>query len=291
MYGSSEQMGMLWCEVIFPQGLLERCEMGCGTCRNNGLELAPLLERHVDRSPFHTPLFTAIVHKYPTILPRLLDPSDGLLLTPALSAEHLLLTSGVGQELAGADPSMQQVVPSGQPAVPDGQHLLPNGQLPVPSGQHNVPSVQLPVPNGQPPLPSGQPAVPNGQEVMPCGPHPLPGRQQVEPSGQLPVPSGQPDVPSGQHSLPTVGQPAGREFVREPRPGQTESLSLLMAAASVGNIDAVDVLLSQAGTGSAEVAVHSVYGYSVTAQRMLRLYSTVWQSEKDWSAEQMRKVV
>ncbi len=45
------------------------------------------------------------------------------------------------------------------------------------------------------------------------------------------------------------GQLSGREFVREPRPGDTESLSLLMCAASVGDALAVKLLL-EAGADS-----------------------------------------
>lgn len=159
--------------------------MGGGTCRRNGLELAPLLERHADRSPFHAPLFTAVVHKYPAVVPFLLRRKDGcdLQLTPALSFEHLLLTPD-GQELPGADLSGQPNGPSGQVAGPDGQQALP------------------------------------------------------------------------------IGQPAGRAFVRVPRPGQTESLSLLMAAASVGNVGALYDLLVEAGTGFAEEVVHYVWCYS-----------------------------
>lgn len=102
--------------------------MGGGTCRRNGLELAPLLERHADRSPFHAPLFTAVVHKYPAVVPFLLRRKDGcdLQLTPALSFEHLLLTPD-GQELPGADLSGQPNGPSGQVAGPDGQQALPIG--------------------------------------------------------------------------------------------------------------------------------------------------------------------
>ncbi len=110
----------------------------CGMRRREGLELAPLLERHVDRSPFQTPLFTAVTFKYPGILAALFE--NGLRLTPEISSEHLLLTP---------------------------EARLPGGQL------------------------------------------------------------------------------SGREYVREPRPGETESLSLLMCAASVGNVAAVRPLLEQ----------------------------------------------
>ncbi len=108
------------------------------------MELAPLLERHVDRSPFHTPIVAAIVHKYSLVLALLLD--NKMQLTPEVAAEHLLLS----------------------------------------------PAAQLA------------------------------GRRRP---GQL--------------------LPSGREFVREPRPGETESVSLLMCAASVGNSVALHLLLEE----------------------------------------------
>lgn len=107
----------------------------CGTRRREGLELAPLLERHTERSVFHAPLFTAVTHNYQGVLATLFD--HGLQLTPAISTEHLLLS--------------------------------PEARLPG-------------------------------------------------------------------------ARPSGREFVRQPRPGETESLSLLMCAASVGNQAAVQQL-------------------------------------------------
>ena len=36
--------------------------------RREGLELAPLLERHEEVSTFQTPLFAAVVHRYPSML-------------------------------------------------------------------------------------------------------------------------------------------------------------------------------------------------------------------------------
>ncbi|BDA44617.1 hypothetical protein COCOBI_06-0930 [Coccomyxa sp. Obi] len=107
-------------------------------CRRQGLQLAPLLERHVDLSPYSTPLFNAIIHHYPDLLQSLVV--DGLELTPEISAQHLLLSPE---------------------ALQDGGRL------------------------------------------------------------------------------------AGREFVRAPRPGKTESISLLMCAASGGNVGAVKMLLSR----------------------------------------------
>ena len=59
--------------------------------RREGLELAPLLERHNPRSAFHLPLFTAVVHKYPGMLQQLLD--HGLELTPAITTEHMEVNS------------------------------------------------------------------------------------------------------------------------------------------------------------------------------------------------------
>ena len=55
--------------------------------RREGLELAPLLERHSPRSAFHLPLFTAVVHDYPGMLQQLLN--HGLELTPAITTEHM----------------------------------------------------------------------------------------------------------------------------------------------------------------------------------------------------------
>ena len=55
--------------------------------RREGLNLAPLLERHSPRSAFHLPLFTAVVHNYPGMLQELLD--HGLELTPAIATEHM----------------------------------------------------------------------------------------------------------------------------------------------------------------------------------------------------------
>ncbi|BDA44616.1 hypothetical protein COCOBI_06-0920 [Coccomyxa sp. Obi] len=107
-------------------------------CRLQALQLAPLLERHVDRSPYSTPLFNAIIHHYPDVLWGL--AANGLELTPEISAQHLLLLAE---------------------ALQDGGRL------------------------------------------------------------------------------------AGREFVRVPRPGETESISLLMCAASAGNLGAVKMLLSR----------------------------------------------
>ncbi|KAK9908581.1 hypothetical protein WJX75_009965 [Coccomyxa subellipsoidea] len=104
-------------------------------CKREGLELAPLLERHTERSVFHAPLFTAVTHNYQGVLATLFD--HGLQLTPAISTEHLLLS--------------------------------PEARLPG-------------------------------------------------------------------------ARPSGREFVRQPRPGETESLSLLMCAASVGNQAAMQQL-------------------------------------------------
>ena len=56
-------------------------------CRREGLELAPLLERHSPRSAYHLPLFTAVVHNYPGMLQQLL--SHGLELTPDITIEHM----------------------------------------------------------------------------------------------------------------------------------------------------------------------------------------------------------
>ena len=111
-----------------------------GAIRRQGLALAPLLERHVDQSPFSTPLFNAIVHHYPDALRSL--ALNELKLTPEISAQHLLLSAETLQE-----------------------------------------------------------------------------------GGQL----------------------TGREYVRVPRPGETESISLLMCAASAGNLDALKMLLSSPG--------------------------------------------
>ena len=110
----------------------------CHTLRRQGLQLAPLLERHIDRSPFSTPLFNAIIHHYPDTLRSL--AANGLELTPEISAQHLLLSP---------------------------------------------------------------------------------------------------------EALQGDGRPAGREFVRAPRPGETESISLLECAASTGNLGAVKMLLSK----------------------------------------------
>lgn len=46
-------------------------------------------------------------------------------------------------------------------------------------------------------------------------------------------------------ALQDDGRLAGREFVRAPRPGEAESISLLMCAASAGNVGAVKMLLSR----------------------------------------------
>lgn len=111
-----------------------------GAIRRQGLHLAPLLERHVDRSPFSLPLFNAIIHHYPDMLQSL--AANGLELTQEISVQHLLLAA---------------------------------------------------------------------------------------------------------EALQADGRLAGREFVRAPRPGETESISLLMCAASTGNLDAVKMLLSTRG--------------------------------------------
>ncbi len=110
----------------------------CHTLRRQGLQLAPLLERHIDRSPYSTPLFNAIMHHYPDTLQGL--AANGLELTPEISAQQLLLSPEAKQD-----------------------------------------------------------------------------------GGRL----------------------AGREFVRAPWPGETESISLLECAASAGNLGAVKMLLSR----------------------------------------------
>ena len=61
--------------------------LGWAWVRREGLELAPLLERHSPRAAYHLPLFTAVVHNYPGMLQRLLG--HGLALTPAITTEHM----------------------------------------------------------------------------------------------------------------------------------------------------------------------------------------------------------
>lgn len=58
--------------------------------RREGLELAPLLERHAPRSAFHLPLFTAVVHNYPALLLARLF-AYGLPYSPAITVEHMAL--------------------------------------------------------------------------------------------------------------------------------------------------------------------------------------------------------
>ena len=60
-----------------------------GMRRQEGLELAPLLECHTERSECHPPLFILVAHKNHGILATLFE--NGLQLTPEISAEHMLL--------------------------------------------------------------------------------------------------------------------------------------------------------------------------------------------------------
>ncbi|BDA44618.1 hypothetical protein COCOBI_06-0940 [Coccomyxa sp. Obi] len=117
-------------------GHVKTVQILASTCKQQGLKLAPLLERHVDRSPFSTPLFNAIIHQYPDILRSLAVHT--LSLTPEIYAQHLLLSPE---------------------ALQDGGRL------------------------------------------------------------------------------------AGRVFVRSPQPGETESISMLMCAASAGNVGALKMML------------------------------------------------
>ena len=70
------------CRAFGDNGSTFRCLI-----RREGLELAPLLERHAPRSRFHAPLFAALVHGYDGMLASLLE--RGLQLTPAISVEHM----------------------------------------------------------------------------------------------------------------------------------------------------------------------------------------------------------
>lgn len=111
---------MLSFDMVFAQSLLSH--------RRDGLELAPLLERHEEVSTFHAPLFTAVVHHYPAMLESLF--ASGLQLTPEISSEHVLerqkqrerQNSRLG---SASSPDCAQQAPPEQPQQPQQQKKAP----------------------------------------------------------------------------------------------------------------------------------------------------------------------
>jgi hypothetical protein len=238
--------------------------------RREGLDLVPLLEKHALTSSFHAPLFAAVVHNYPAVLELLFE--GGLRLTPELASEHLLLHSPRPPPVPASPSSFQKEqreCSDDEVGAANGHEeaeIQADGSSPSPGSASQMDDSQSAgagVCRSSTPLPSNRSAQDMADEH--CSTLKVTSTRQAEGDS----PGRTPECKAAEAAAAAAERPAGhggraapsgRVLVREAGPS-TESLSLLMCAASVGNLAALRLLLRQGGAVSRTAEMQSLPGF------------------------------